>query len=97
MPVTTRRNPVDSVERARQDDLSTVDHRDENPQDQPQLETPSGAPRGGAGRPTSLLDRMHATDARQPRRDGRAISAIASFFAFALANPALINSLIIKT
>ena len=61
MPVSTRRNPDDSAERARQDDLSTVDHRGENPQDQPQPETPSGAPRAGAGRSTGLLDRMRAS------------------------------------
>ena len=46
---------------SRQDDLSTVDYRDEDPQDQPQLETPPGAPRAGAGRPTSLFDRMRAS------------------------------------
>ena len=61
MPVTTRRNPADSVERAQQDDLPAVDDRDENPQEQPQLQTPQGAPRAGAGRPTSLFDRMRAS------------------------------------
>ena len=39
MPIATRRNPADPDERARQDDLPTVDNRDEEPQDQPQLQT----------------------------------------------------------
>ena len=61
MPVSTRRNPLDPEDRAREDDLSTVDHRDEIPQEQPQLDTSSGAPRAGAGRSASLFDRMRAS------------------------------------
>ena len=38
-----------------------MDPRGENPEDQPGLETPSGAPRAGAGRSTSLFDRMRAS------------------------------------
>ena len=72
MPIATRRNPVDSAERARQDDLPTVDNRDEAPQDQPQPHTPSGAPSAGGGRSTSLFERMRSSfggvDARRPTR-----------------------------
>ena len=61
MPVSTRRNPLDPEDRAREDDLSTVDHREEIPQEPPQLDTSSGAPRAGAGRSASLFDRMRAS------------------------------------
>ena len=61
MPVSTRRNPLDYEDRAREDDLSTVDHREEIPQEQSQLDTSSGAPRAGAGRSASLFDRMRAS------------------------------------
>ena len=61
MPIATRRNPVDSAERARQDDLPTVDHRSESPQDEPQPHTPSGAPGAGGGRSTSLFERMRSS------------------------------------
>ena len=60
MPTATRRNPVDSAERARQDDLPPVD-RDESPQDQPQPPTPSGAPSAGGGRSASLFERMRSS------------------------------------
>ena len=61
MPIATRRNPVDSAERARQDDLPPVDHRDESPQDEPQPHIPSGAPSAGGGRSASLFERMRSS------------------------------------
>ena len=58
MPVTTRRNPNDPDERAREDDLPAVDAAGENPQDQLTPEEAPGAPAPGSGRSTSLFGRM---------------------------------------
>ena len=61
MPVTTRRNPSDSDERAQQDDLPAVGDAGENPQDQLHPGEALGTPGAGSGRATGLFGRMRAS------------------------------------
>ena len=60
MPVATRRNPSDTVERALQDDLPAVEAAGENPQDHLQPGEALGAPGAGPGRAAGLFGRMRA-------------------------------------
>ena len=54
MPVTTRRNPNDPDERAREDDLPAVDAAGEDPQGQLTFEEAPGALAPGSGRSTNF-------------------------------------------